>query len=164
MARQNVVVSQEGTPKNDAIEVQGPADVTAPPRAFQDPQGIQRRLFQAMSFTAEGHYLFLCDIESNWSRWSHNAVVDFGLPGDMMYDAGSIWIEHIHPSDREAWSNDIDQVFFWREEGPPSHVSREKRVGALCDGRLPRRRDGGRFRRAAHICGNHRESQHDSGK
>lgn len=111
MARQNVVVSQEGTPKNDAIEVQGPADVTASPRAFQDPQGIQRRLFQAMSFTAEGHYLFVCDIESNWSRWSHNAVVDFGLPGDMMYDAGSIWIERIHPSDREAWSNDIDQVF-----------------------------------------------------
>lgn len=111
MARQNVVVSQEGTPKNDAIEVQGPADATVPPRAFQDPQGIQRRLFQAMSFTAEGHYLFLCDIESNWSRWSHNAVVDFGLPGDMMYDAGSIWIEHIHPSDRGAWSNDIEQVF-----------------------------------------------------
>lgn len=102
---------RKGPQKNDAIEVQGPADVTAPPRAFQDPQGIQRRLFQAMSFTAEGHYLFMRDIESNWSRWSHNAVVDFGLPGDMMYDAGSIWIEHIHPSDRGTWSNDIDQVF-----------------------------------------------------
>lgn len=63
-----------------------------------------------MSFTAEGHYLFVCDIESNWSRWSHNAVVDFGLPSDMMHDVGSIWIEHIHPSERGIWSNDIDQV------------------------------------------------------
>ena len=63
-----------------------------------------------MSFTAEGHYLFVCDIESNWSRWSHNAVVDFGLPSDMMHDVDSIWIEHIHPSERGIWSNDIDQV------------------------------------------------------
>ena len=110
MARQNAVVSQEGTLENDATEVQGPADVAAPPHVFQDPQGIQRRLFQAMSFTAEGHYLFVCDIESNWSRWSHNAVVDFGLPSDMMHDVGSIWIEHIHPSERGIWSNDIDQV------------------------------------------------------
>lgn len=110
MARQNAVVSQEGALENDATEVQGPADVAAPPHVFQDPQGIQRRLFQAMSFTAEGHYLFVCDIESNWSRWSHNAVVDFGLPSDMMHDVGSIWIEHIHPSERGIWSNDIDQV------------------------------------------------------
>ena len=92
MARQNAVVSQEGALENDATEVQGPADVAAPPHVFQDPQGIQRRLFQAMSFTAEGHYLFVCDIESNWSRWSHNAVVDFGLPSDMMHDVDSIWI------------------------------------------------------------------------
>ena len=110
MTRQNAVVSQEGALENDATEVQGPADVAAPPHVFQDPQGIQRRLFQAMSFTAEGHYLFVCDIESNWSRWSHNAVVDFGLPSDMMHDVGSIWIEHIHPSERGIWSNDIDQV------------------------------------------------------
>lgn len=110
MARQNAVVSQEGALDNDATEVQGPADVAAPPHVFQDPQGIQRRLFQAMSFTAEGHYLFVCDIESNWSRWSHNAVVDFGLPSDMMHDVDSIWIEHIHPSERGIWSNDIDQV------------------------------------------------------
>ncbi len=110
MARQNAVVSQEGALENDATEVQGPADVAAPPHVFQDPQGIQRRLFQAMSFTAEGHYLFVCDIESNWSRWSHNAVVDFGLPSDMMHDVDSIWIEHIHPSERGIWSNDIDQV------------------------------------------------------
>ena len=110
MARQNAVVSQEGALENDATELQGPADVAAPPHVFQDPQGIQRRLFLAMSFTAEGHYLFVCDIESNWSRWSHNAVVDFGLPSDMMHDVGSIWIEHIHPSERGIWSNDIDQV------------------------------------------------------
>ena len=75
MARQNAVVPQEGTQKNDAIEVQGPADVTAPPRAFQDPQGIQRRLFQAMSFTAEGH-IYLCAISKaigrggRTTRWS----------------------------------------------------------------------------------------------
>ena len=131
MARQNVVVSQEGTPKNDAIEVQGAGRRHGAPRAFQDPQGIQRRLFQVMSFTAEGHYLFLCDIESNWSRWSHNAVVDFGLPGDMMYDAGSIWIEHIHPSDRGAWSNDIDQVFLARRRSTVSRIARKTRRGAM---------------------------------
>lgn len=111
MAQQNAVVSQEDALGNKSVKTQGPTGASAAPPAFDDPQGIQRRLFQAMSFTAEGHYLFVCDIESNWSRWSHNAVVDFGLPSDMMYDAGSIWVEHIHPSEREAWSSDIEQVF-----------------------------------------------------
>ncbi len=111
MALQKAVMSQEDVLDSKDVEAQGPTDASATPSVFDDPQGIQRRLFQAMSFTAEGHYLFVCDIESNWSRWSHNAVIDFGLPSDMMHDVGSIWIEHIHPSEREAWSNDIDQVF-----------------------------------------------------
>lgn len=111
MARQNAMVSQEDALDSKDIETQGSTDAAAALPAFDDPQGIQRRLFQAMSFTAEGHYLFVCDIESNWSRWSHNAVIDFGLPSDLMFDVGSIWVEHIHPSEREVWSNDIEQVF-----------------------------------------------------
>ena len=132
MARQNAVVSQEGALENDATEAQGPADVAAPPHVFQDPQGVQRRLFQAMSFTAEGHYLFMCDIESNWSRWSHNAVVDFGLPSDMMYDVGSIWLEHIHPSERGAWSTDIDQVFSGEKKVHRLTYRAKKRAFRLC--------------------------------
>lgn len=84
---------------------------TSPLPPIDDHQGIQDKIFQAMAETAEGRYLFICDIDSDMSRWSRNAVRDFGLPAEAMRHMGEVWAAHVHPEDRDAWRAEIGEVF-----------------------------------------------------
>ena len=68
-------------------------------------------IFTAFSIVAEGAYVFLCNMKYDISRWSKSAVEYFGLPGEYMEKAGDIWIEHIHPDDREDYGKSIDRIF-----------------------------------------------------
>ncbi|MBP5281256.1 MAG: GGDEF and EAL domain-containing protein [Lachnospiraceae bacterium] len=74
-------------------------------------------LFQAFSTVAEGTYVFLCDMEYDYSRWSKTAVDTFGLPDEYMSGAGEIWEDHIHPEDREAYRTSIASIFAGRDCG-----------------------------------------------
>ena len=68
-------------------------------------------LFEAFSIIAEGKYVYLCDMREDVSRWSDTAVDYFDLPGEYMENAGSIWEQHIHPDDREAYAVSIAEIF-----------------------------------------------------
>ena len=57
------------------------------------------------------HYVYLCDMKYDFSRWSKNAVDAYGLPSEYMYGAGDIWENCIHPDDREAYHKGIDEIF-----------------------------------------------------
>lgn len=69
------------------------------------------KIFDAFSITANGRYFYLCDMWTDVSRWSKNAVDYFGMPSEFMEDAASIWESHIHPEDRKRYREDIDAVF-----------------------------------------------------
>lgn len=73
-------------------------------------------LFEAYSIAADGAYVYVCDIKKDFSRWSKGAVDYFGLPGEYMEKASEIWIEHIHPEDREDFSTNIDNLFAGHEK------------------------------------------------
>ena len=49
------------------------------------------------------------------SHWSKNAVEYFGLPGEYIFDPVAIWANYVHPDDREAFLNDIDDIFSRRK-------------------------------------------------
>lgn len=68
-------------------------------------------MFNALSVVADGAYIYLCDMESDISRWSKSAVNFFGLPGEYMKNAGGIWSEHIHPDDRNLYEELIERIF-----------------------------------------------------
>ncbi len=68
-------------------------------------------LFEALSIVGEDIYVYLCDMYYDYSRWSKVLVEEFGLPSEYMYNAGSIWEEHIHPEDRATYSEGIKNVF-----------------------------------------------------
>ncbi|MCR5348342.1 MAG: EAL domain-containing protein [Bacilli bacterium] len=68
-------------------------------------------LFKAFDIVAEGTYVYLCDMKFDFSRWSKSAVDTFGLPSEYMYGAGDIWENHIHPEDRAAYHQGIDEIF-----------------------------------------------------
>ncbi|MCR4609051.1 MAG: EAL domain-containing protein [Eubacterium sp.] len=74
-------------------------------------------LFSAFSIVAEGAYVFLCNMKYDYSRWSKTAVDYFGLPGEYMENAGGIWIEHIHPDDREDYKKSIERIFSGEDQG-----------------------------------------------
>ncbi len=74
------------------------------------------KIFEAFSATAKGSYIYLCDMWTDMSRWSKSAVDYFGLPGEYMEDAGTIWAQHIHPEDRRRYQEDIDAVFSGRKK------------------------------------------------
>ncbi len=64
-----------------------------------DTTGLHERTFEIPSLTNARNYTFLCNMDTNVSRWSKNAVETFSLPGEYIFDAGKIWEEKIHPED-----------------------------------------------------------------
>lgn len=68
-------------------------------------------LFKSYEVVSEGAYVYVCDMKHDLSRWSKNCVDTYGLPSEYMYGAGDIWENHIHPDDREAYRNGIDEIF-----------------------------------------------------
>lgn len=76
-----------------------------------DTSDLDSRLFEGFADSSRRRYVYFCNMETDISRWSQNAVADFGLPGEYMESAGTIWAEHIHPDDREMYLQDILQVF-----------------------------------------------------
>ncbi len=73
-------------------------------------------LFEAYSIAADGAYVYVCDVKNDFSRWSKAAVDYFGLPGEYMENAASIWIDHISPDDREDFEANIADLFEGREK------------------------------------------------
>ena len=68
-------------------------------------------LFDALELVSEGSYVYLCNMQYDYSKWSKAAVECFGLPSEYMYDANSIWEEHIHPEDKEIYHSAIKDIF-----------------------------------------------------
>lgn len=79
-----------------------------------DTSGLTSRTFTAFSATSERSYIYLCNMDTRVSRWSPNAVKYFDLPGEYMFDAGTIWESYIHPQDRKMYHDDIEAVFSGR--------------------------------------------------
>ncbi len=79
-----------------------------------DTSGLTDRAFAAFAATNDRSYLYLCNMDTNVSRWSRTAVDYFGLPGEYMYNAGTLWAEYIHPEDREMYLKDIQNLFAGR--------------------------------------------------
>ena len=83
----------------------------------EDRKKLLDSLFEAFAIVAEGTYVYLCDMEYDFSRWSKTAVDSFGLPSEYMYGAGDIWEEHIHPEDRDTYHASIDAIFTGKDGG-----------------------------------------------
>ena len=74
-------------------------------------------VFEAFSIVAEDTHVFICDMKYDYSRWSKSLVETFGLPSEYMYSAGTIWEEHVHPDDRQAYREGIDAIFSGKQSG-----------------------------------------------
>ncbi|MCR5586281.1 MAG: GGDEF and EAL domain-containing protein [Lachnospiraceae bacterium] len=113
---------------------------------FRDPLELLNKFFDAVNTPSSRRYVFVCNMETNTSRWSENAVEYFGLPGERMDDAGGIWAEHIHPDDREEYNKSIEDVFSGQTDAHlMDYRARDKNgnyVTCTCDGRIIRDSNG----------------------
>ncbi|MCH4193620.1 MAG: EAL domain-containing protein [Butyrivibrio sp.] len=72
--------------------------------------GLASKIFEGFAETSDNSYLFICDMEQDYSRWSKDAVEYFDMPGEYMYGAGKIWEERIHPEDRQIFHDSLALV------------------------------------------------------
>lgn len=77
---------------------------------------LNNDLFQAFSTASNHVYIYVCDMKTDLSRWSPGAVEYFDMPGEYMTDAGGIWLNRIHPDDRAAYTEDLDNVFSGKQQ------------------------------------------------
>ena len=80
-----------------------------------DKSELDNRLFEGFADTSRKNYVLIRNIDTGVSRWSLNAVEDFGLPDEYMHDAYEYMLERIHPEDRERFIDKGDNLFKNRE-------------------------------------------------
>ncbi|MBQ1547124.1 MAG: EAL domain-containing protein [Lachnospiraceae bacterium] len=74
-------------------------------------------LYESYNIIADDTYVFICNMKYDYSRWSKELVETFGLPSEYMYQAGKIWEEHVHPEDRQAYSEGMEAIFSGKQSG-----------------------------------------------
>ena len=76
-----------------------------------DKSELDSKLFDGFADTSNRRYIYISNFKTGVTRWSKNAVDDFGLSGEYMLDAIQEWSTYIHPADREKFLKDINEVF-----------------------------------------------------
>ena len=68
-------------------------------------------LFDTLSLASPESYIFICDLEQDFSRWSKAAVDFFGMSSEYIYKAGDEWEKHVHPDDLVQYQSVHHAVF-----------------------------------------------------
>ena len=63
--------------------------------------GLTDRIFDAMCLTSEEYYPYLNNLETNVTRVAPAMAEFFGLEGEFIADFATIWVEKVHPDDRQ---------------------------------------------------------------
>lgn len=67
-------------------------------------------LFGALITVVGDGYIYINDMNYDFSRWSLSLVDDFGLNAEYMYHADKIWEEYIHPEDIIVYKEAVNAV------------------------------------------------------
>ena len=76
------------------------------------------RIFDTFAVTSRSRYVYVYDMEKNIARWSPNAVDYFGLAGEYIYNASSVWETRLHPDDKDKFNEYISIVYSGKKTDP----------------------------------------------
>lgn len=83
-----------------------------------DISNLDSHLFEMLSQTSDNLYIYMADLERDFSRWSKSSVDYFNLPGEYIADTANEWVKHIHPQDQHIFLEDIWKDFRGRKQPP----------------------------------------------
>ena len=69
--------------------------------------GLTDRVFDAMCLTSEEFYPYMNNLETNVTRVAPAMAEFFGLESEFIQDFLEVWLEKIHPADRDGYEQDI---------------------------------------------------------
>lgn len=72
---------------------------------------LNNKLYEAFAQASEIVYIYVCDMKTDLTRWSENAVEYFNLEGEYIRNTAEVWMQCIHPDDRDVYLADISAVF-----------------------------------------------------
>ena len=78
--------------------------------------GLTDRVFDAMCLTSEEYYPYLTNLETNVTRVAPAMAEYFGLEGEFLNGFSAIWLEHVHPDDRQEFVSDISATISGRKQ------------------------------------------------
>lgn len=76
-----------------------------------DKSGLDNRIFEVFANTSDNRYTYISNLRTDVTRWSSQALRDFDLPGEYIYNTRDVWGSFIHPDDLPAYLEDINAVF-----------------------------------------------------
>lgn len=111
-----------------------------------DILNLDSQIFEALSQTSDNMYLYIADLERDFSRWSKSSVDYFNMPGEFIENTAQEWVKHIHPQDQHIFLEDMGRIF----EGKSNRHNCEYRamnkygnyVWVKCQGIVQRGEDG----------------------
>ncbi len=95
------------------------------------------RIFDTFAVTSRSRYVYVYDMEKNISRWSPNAVDYFGLTGEYIYNAASVWETRIHPDDKDKYNEYLSVVYSGKKTDPNFEYRAKNKNGefVICSSR-----------------------------
>ena len=98
------------TDKSRERELTGVANLRQAFADYASSNVLDNDLFNAFAGASNHVYIYICDMRTDMSRWSANAVAYFGMPSEYMEAAGDIWIKHIHPDDQPIYEKAMEGI------------------------------------------------------
>ena len=111
-----------------------------------DIANLDSQIFEALGQTSDNMYIYMADLQRDFSRWSRSSVKYFNMPGEYIENTAEEWVKHIHPQDRHIFLDDMKRIF----EGKSNRHNCEYRalnkygnyVWVKCQGIVQRNEDG----------------------
>ena len=69
--------------------------------------GLTDRVFDAMCLTSEEFYPYMTNLETNVTRVAPTMAEFFGLGDEFIQDFMPVWLERVHPADRDGYEQDL---------------------------------------------------------
>ncbi len=76
---------------------------------------LENKLYEAFATASERVYIYVAEFKSNLVRWSKNAVDYFNLPDEYIPNDLDIWLDKVHPDDKDGYILDMRSVFEGRK-------------------------------------------------
>ena len=76
-----------------------------------DIANLDSQIFEALGQTSDNMYIYMADLQRDFSRWSRSSVKYFDMRGEYIENTAEEWVKLIHPQDSHIFLDDMKRIF-----------------------------------------------------